>query len=186
VEGVSRFLNRVWRLFIDEDGKLNSSIKSVPPGENYERLYHQTVRKVGEDIENLRFNTAISQMMIFLNETMKLEVKPKKHLEGFILLLSPFAPHLCEELWKLCDHNTSLAYEDWPEYDVKKCIEANVEIVFQVNGKIRSKAAVTAGMQRSDVEKIALEDANVKKYLDGTKIVRIVFVPDKLVNIVIT
>jgi leucyl-tRNA synthetase len=185
VEGVFRFLNRVWRLFVNEEGKPEETIQDSEPTQAFERLYHQTVKKVGDDIESLRFNTAIAQMMIFLNDTMKLEVKPRKQLEKFVLLLSPFAPHLAEELWEKLGHTTSLAYESWPVYDESKCAESTVEVILQINGKIRSKISVALNTPEAELEKRALGDSNIQRYTDGKRIVKKIIVPNKLVNIVV-
>lgn len=185
VEGVFRFLNRVWRLFVNDEGVLDASIQDTAPTPDYERLYHQTVKKVGDDIDGLRFNTAISQMMIFVNETMKLEIKPRKQLEDFVLLLSPFAPHLAEELWEKLGHANTLAYESWPVYDEAKCAESKIEIVLQINGKIRGKVIVAKDTPEAELEKLALCDANIKRYTDGKRIVKKIIVPNKLVNIVV-
>jgi len=186
VEGVYRFLNRVWRLFITDDGTLDSSIMNVPPTPAFERLYHQTVKKVGEDIEALRFNTAISQLMIFTNEALKLERKPRALLEQFVLLLAPFAPHLAEELWQRLGHEKSLAYEPWPSYDPAKTLQETVEVVFQVNGKVRSKVQVAIDTAENELEQMALSDAHVKRHVDGKRIARTVVVKNKLVNFVVT
>lgn len=185
VEGVFRFLNRVWRLFVNDEGTLDASVGDIAPDPDYERLYHQTVKKVGDDIDGLRFNTAISQMMIFINETMKLEIRPRKQLEGFVLFLSPFAPHLAEELWQKLGHTSTLAYESWPVYDEAKCIESKVEVVLQINGKIRGKVIVAKDTPNAELERLALIDANIQRYTDGKRIVKIIIVPNKLVNIVI-
>ncbi len=185
VEGVFRFLNRVWRLYIDEQGSLDSSISDVEPMREFERLYHQTVKKVTEDIEALRFNTAISQMMIFVNEAMKLEKKPKKLMEQFILILSPFAPHIAEELWSRFGKTQTLAYEPWPEYDEGKCVEETIEVVIQINGKLRSKLLVPLNTPQTELERLAKEDQIVKKYTDGKTVRKIIVVPNKLVNIVV-
>ncbi len=185
VEGVYRFLNRVWRLFIDEAGVLDKSVQEAAPSAEFERLFHQTVKKVGEDIEGLRFNTAIAQMMIFVNEATKLNIRPRALLEGFILILSPFAPHMAEELWEKLGHAQSLAYETWPKYDEAKCAEESVEIVLQVNGKLRSKISVPARTPEKDLERQALEDVNIKRHIDGKRVVKIIVVQDKLVNVVI-
>jgi leucyl-tRNA synthetase len=186
VEGVYRFLNRVWRLFITDDGTLDSSITPIAPTPAFERLYHQTVKKVGEDIEALRFNTAISQLMIFTNEAMKLERKPRGILEQFVLLLAPFAPHLAEELWQRLGHEKTLAYEPWPSYDPAKTIEETVEVVFQVNGKVRSKVQVAIDTAETELERMALSDAHVKRHIDGKRLARTVVVKNKLVNFVVT
>jgi leucyl-tRNA synthetase len=186
VEGVHRFLNRVWRLFVTEVGTLEPSILDVPPSPDFERLYHQTVQKVGEDIENLRFNTAIAQLMIFVNEAMKLNEKPRQLLEQFVLLLSPFAPHLAEELWQRLGHTNTLAYEPWPTYDPAKTIEETVEVVFQVNGKVRSKVHVALNTDEQQLEQMALNDTHVKRHVDGKRIARTIVVKNKLVNFVVT
>ncbi|MCU0411892.1 MAG: leucine--tRNA ligase [Bacteroidetes bacterium] len=185
VEGVFRFLNRAWRLYVTEEGTLASNIVDDAPTEATERLYHQTVQKVGADIESLRFNTAISQMMIFVNEMMKLDARPRAVLEPFVLLLAPFAPHLAEELWQKLGHSHSLAYEPWPAFDPAKAAESSLEIVVQINGKVRAKIIVPAGTAATQLEALAFADENVRKYTDGKKIVKKIVVPDKLVNIVV-
>ncbi|MEX0602397.1 MAG: leucine--tRNA ligase, partial [Bacteroidota bacterium] len=152
VEGVYRFLNRVWRLFIAENGSIDEAIRDITPTPAFERVYHQTVKKVGEDIEGLRFNTAIAQLMVFVNEAMKLEVRPKILLERFVLLVSPFAPHLAEELWERLGHAESLAHAPWPSFDQSKTLEDVVEVVVQVNGKVRSKVQVPHGTDEATIE----------------------------------
>lgn len=186
VEGVHRFLNRVWRLFVNnEEGILESSIIDSDPTSDFERLYHQTAKKVTEDIEALRFNTAIAQMMIFVNEATKLEQRPRQTMEKFVLLLSPFAPHICEELWTILGHGSTLAMEPWPSFDPSKAIEQEIEVVFQVNGRLRSRTFVPINTDEPGLELRALADANVKKYLDGKKIVKRIVVKNKLVNFVV-
>lgn len=185
VEGVFRFLNRVWRLFVDENGAIDPTVAAIPAPDGFEQLFHQTVRKVGEDIEHLRFNTAISQMMIFVNEAYKLEKKPRHLMEQFILLLGPFAPHIAEELWERLGHKSSLAYAPWPEFDEEKARLKNVEVVFQVNGKVRSKVQVPAGTGEAELESIALEDDQVRRHIVGKTIARKIVVKDRLVNLVV-
>lgn len=185
VEGVFRFLNRVWRLFMTEDAGLNPAIETVPPTADFERIYHQTVKKVGEGIEGLRFNTAISQLMIFVNEAMKLEKLPRKELDQFVLLLAPFAPHIAEELWEALGHRQSLAYEPWPRYEAQKTLEDQIEIVLQVNGKVRGKLLIPQGADQANIEKLALQDANVQRHLEGKQVRRVIVVPNKIVNIVV-
>jgi leucyl-tRNA synthetase len=185
VEGVFRFLNRVWRLFVKEDMGLNPAIVDKQATPDFERLFHQTVKKVGEDIESLRFNTAISQLMIFINEAMKLEELPRKELEQFLLLLSPFAPHIAEELWEVTGHKGSLAFEPWPSFDDAKTIEDRVEIVLQVNGKVRGKLEVPQGTNEQEIERLARLDANILRHLEGKKVIRTIVVKNKLVNIVV-
>jgi len=124
-------------------------------------------------------------MMIFVNETMKLEVRPRRELEGFVQLVAPFAPHLAEELWEKLGHMTSLAFEPWPVYDEAKCIESTVEVVLQINGKIRSKIAVALNTASAELERMAFEDPNIKRYIEGKRILKKIVVPNKLVNLVI-
>jgi leucyl-tRNA synthetase len=184
VEGVYRFLNRVWRLVVDEEGTLDAGLMDVVPDAELERVYHETVKKVGEDIETLRFNTAISQMMIFVNEVMKRDAHPRRVLEPFVLLLAPFAPHLAEELWSRLGHRESLTYEPWPSYDVEKLKRATVEVVLQVNGKVRGKIDVDIDTPEHDLEAMALADENVKRHLADKKVAKAVVVKNRLVNIV--
>jgi len=186
VEGVFRFLNRVWRLFVDEDSDgLNPVIQDIPAPPDFERLFHQSVKKVGEDIESLRFNTAISQLMIFVNEAMKLEQLPRRNMGQFVLLLAPFAPHMAEELWHRLGHADSLANEPWPSYDPAKIVEEMVTVVLQVNGKVRSRLIVAEGTEEKKLESLAHHDQNIKRYTDGKQVVRTVVVKNKLVNIVV-
>jgi len=181
-EGVYRFLGRVWRLFCDEDGKLILD-DSEPPG-TLLKVLHQTIKKVGEDTDALAFNTAISQMMIFVNEVTAQEQRPRKLLEPFVLLLAPYAPHLAEELWQKLGHNQSLAYEPWPKFEPSLLKEDTVTIVLQVNGKLRDRADVSAQISQKDLEALALANGRVKEHLAGKQVRKVIVVPGKLVNIV--
>jgi len=185
VEGVFRFLNRVWRLYVDDEGNLHPDLKPIPVDVDIERVYHATVKKVAEDIEALRFNTAVSQMMIFVNEVMKTETHTRQLLEPFVLVLAPFAPHLSEELWQKLGHKSSLAYEPWPSYDPSKLQETTIEVVLQVNGKLRSKISVAKDTPEHELETMSLADENVRRHLDGKKLVRTIVVKNKLVNLVV-
>jgi leucyl-tRNA synthetase len=185
VEGVSRFLNRVWRLYMTDEGNIDPAIQTIPVTSELETLYHFTIKKVGDDVEGLHFNTAISQMMIFVNEVMKAEKRPRQLLEPFILLLSPFAPHIAEELWEKLGHATSLAYEPWPSYDATKLRQEITEIVFQVNGKVRGKLTAPVDLAEKDLEAMALADDGVKRHIDGKQVVKAIVVKNKLVNIVV-
>jgi leucyl-tRNA synthetase len=185
VEGVFRFLNRVWRLYVDDEEKLHADLKVVLVDAAIERQYHATVKKVAEDIDGLRFNTAISQMMIFVNEVMKTETRPRQLLEPFILLIAPFAPHLAEEVWQKLGHTTSLAYEPWPVFDPAKLEEGSVEVVVQMNGKLRAKLTVAKDTSEHDLESLCLADENVKRHLDGKSIVKLIVIKNRLVNIVV-
>ena len=185
VEGVYRFLNRVWRLYVDDQGDLDPALSGIPPTPEMEQLYHATIKKITEDIEALRFNTAISQMMILVNEVTKLHVRPRSLLESFVLLLGPFAPHIAEELWARLGHSTTMAYEPWPSYDEKKIQKSMVEVVLQVNGKVRSKIEVALDTPEHDLEALCLADEAVRRHMDGKKLVNAIVVKNKLVNIVV-
>jgi leucyl-tRNA synthetase len=185
VEGVFRFLNRVWRLYLDDEGHLHPDLKHVPVDAAVERTYHAMVKKVAEDIEGLRFNTAISQMMIFVNEVMKAEVRPRQLLEPFVLVLSPFSPHIAEELWQKLGHHGSLAHEPWPAYDPSKLQQTTVEVVVQINGKLRGKLMVAMDTPEHELETMCLADDNVKRHLDGKKIIKAIIVKNRLVNLVV-
>ncbi len=185
VEGVSRFLNRVWRLYVDEEGAVHPDLRVVPVPAEVETVYHATAKKVGEDIEALRFNTAIAQMMIFINEITRSELRPRQLLEPFLLLLAPFAPHIAEELWEKLGHRESLAREPWPVYDPARLQQSTVEIVLQVNGKLRGKIGVAVGTVEAELEKLALADPVVRKYTDGKTVAKVIVVKGKLVNVVV-
>ena len=185
VEGVHRFLNRAWRMLVDEDGNLLPSVREVSMSPEQEKLHHQTVKKVTADIDSLNFNTAISQLMIFVNEFLNADPKPRAAMDQFVLLLSPFAPHLAEELWKKLGHAGTLAYEAWPEYDEAKTAESSVELVVQVNGKVRTKIPIAVDAEEETVRRMVLADANVRRYTEGKEIVRVVVVKNKLVNLVV-
>lgn len=185
VEGVLRFLNRVWRLYVDDDGGLDPDVKMTSLTPELERVYHATVKKVGEDIEALRFNTAISQMMIFVNEVTRGEIRPRQILEPFVIILAPFAPHIAEELWLKLGHTTSLTYEPWPSYDASKLQQSTVEVVVQVNGKVRSRISVAVDTTEKELEALSLADDGVRKHMDGKKLAKVIVVKNKLVNLVV-
>jgi leucyl-tRNA synthetase len=183
VEGITRFLDRVWRLYTQEDGAL-----AVGGGEaslELRRVLHQTIRKVTEDVEALKFNTAISQMMVFVNEVMKQPERPRTLLEPFVLVLAPFAPHLGEELWRKLGHAGSLAYAPWPAFDRALCVEDTVTVAVQVNGKLRATLEVARGAEQAAVQAAALADARVSKYVNGGTVRKAIFVKDKLLNLVV-
>jgi len=184
LDGARRFLDRVWRLFVDENGGLNPKIVDNAESDTLERLYHQTVKKVTEDYEAIRFNTAISQLMVFINEAYKATTLPKAYMEGFVKLLSPVCPHITEELWEKLGHNSTIAYESWPAYDEAKLVEDEVEIVVQVNGKVRAKLNVPVDASKEQLEQIAMEDEKIKEQIEGKTIRKVIAVPGKLVNIV--
>jgi leucyl-tRNA synthetase len=148
-------------------------------------VLHQSIQKVTHDIETLGFNTAISQMMILVNDLTKLEKRPRAALETLLLLLAPFAPHLAEECWKRLGHEQTLAYESWPKADPQYLIEDTVEIVVQVQGKVRGKLVIAPKSDMDQAAKAAQELPDLKPWLDGKTIVKIITVPDKLVNFVV-
>jgi leucyl-tRNA synthetase len=185
VEGVFRFLNRLWRLCLDDAGNPDPRLSVDAPTPELERVYHTTVKKVGEDIEGLRFNTAIAQLMIFINEVMKTELRPRAIIEPFILLVAPFAPHIAEELWEKLGHSTSLSHEPWPVFDAAKIRSNTIEIVLQVNGKLRGKMEVPVDTTQEDLKRRAAADEGVAKYTAGKAVVNMIVVKNRLVNIVV-
>lgn len=184
LDGARRFLDRVWRLYVKDDGSLKDKIEKGTKAEQLEKVYHQTVKKVTEDIEGLRFNTSISQMMVFVNEAYKAETLPRDYMEGFVKLLSPVAPHVAEELWEKLGHQETISYEPWPAYDESLLVEDEIEIVIQVMGKVRSKVMVDKNTAKDDLEKIALNDEKIKEIIDGKTVRKVIVIPGKLVNIV--
>ena len=182
LEGVYRFLGRVWRLYCNEDGKL--ILDDSEPAGTLLKVLHQTIKKVGEDTEALAFNTAISQMMIFVNEVTAQERRPRKLLEPFVLALAPYAPHLAEELWEKLGHQQTLAYEAWPGFDEALLKENTVTVILQVNGKVRDRVDTPAEISREDLEKLALANERVREHLAGKQVKKIIVVTGKLVNVV--
>lgn len=184
LDGARRFLDRVWRLFVDDDGSLSSKIKDGDEDKTLEKVYHQTVKKVTEDFEHLRFNTAISQLMVFVNEAYKAQSLPKQYAEGFVKLLAPICPHIGEELWEKLGHEGTISYEAWPAYDEAKLVDDEVEIVVQINGKVRAKLKVPADANKEVLEELAMEEERIKEQISGKTIRKVIAVPGKLVNIV--
>ena len=187
IEGVHRFLNKVWRLFIDENDNLNPAIKDIEPSNEVDILINRTIKNVTDDIEDkeMKFNTCISEMMIFVNEISKEDVLPLNVMENFVKLLSPFAPHIAEELWSKLGHKDSITFEKWPEYDANKLRKNIITVVGQVNGKVRTKLDIEADLSDDEVLNIFKKDEKIKKYLDGKEIVKEFVVKNKLVNIVV-
>ena len=186
VEGVCRFLNKVWRLVIDQNsGKPVSDITDEPMDRDGERLLHQTIRKVTDDIESLSYNTAISQLMIFVNDLAKRPKRSRQAVETLVLLLSPMAPHICEELWQRLGHADTLAYEKWPECDEASLAQDSVTIVVQINGKPRAKLELPAGLDKDALLAAVKANPDVAKHTDGKTIVKEIAVPGRLVNLVV-
>lgn len=178
VEGAKRFLNRVWAFFTEE-----SNLTEAPVPE-LEKVYHRTVKKVTDDFEKLAFNTAISQMMIFVNAVYKAGKCPKNYAEGLIKMLSCICPHIGEEIWSILGHNDTIAYENWPEYDESKTVDDAVEIVVQINGKVKARLTIAVDEAKEDVIVKAKADPAVSALIEGKNIVKEIYVPNKLVNIV--
>ncbi|WP_313264086.1 leucine--tRNA ligase [Enterococcus sp.] len=183
LEGSRKFLDRVWRLIVDENGKMRDRITTFNDGK-LSKVYHQTVKKVTEDFEQLHFNTAISQLMVFVNEAYKADALPYEYVEGFVQLLAPIAPHIGEELWSILGNDNGISYVPWPTYDESALVEDEIEVVFQVNGKVRAKAMVPADAEKAVLEQLAQENELVQEQLQGKTIHKVIVVPNKLVNIV--
>ncbi|MBM7585046.1 leucyl-tRNA synthetase [Bacillus pakistanensis] len=183
LDGARRFLDRVWRLLIADDGALSDKV-TESENKDLEKTYHQTVQKVTENYEDLRFNTGISQLMVFINDAYKAESLPKEYVEGFVKMLAPIAPHIAEELWSKLGHEGTISYETWPTYDEAKLVDNEVEIVFQVNGKVRAKLTVAKDLSKDELEKFAMGDAKVQEHIGGKSVRKVIAVPGKLVNIV--
>jgi leucyl-tRNA synthetase len=209
IQGVHRFLGRVWRLFVDENSmeafeqavaagtpaeqalatvKLSPAIRDVEPTAEQLKLLHATIKAVTDDLDAMGFNTAISRMMECVNEVMRGiaagQPFPRKMAEPFLLLVAPFAPHLGEQLWQLLGHRESVAYAPWPAYDSALLVAKEVEVVFQVNGKLRDRVKVAAGLSQAELEKVALANEKVRQHTTGKTVRKVIVVPDKLVNIV--
>ena len=183
LDGARRFLDRVWRLLIEDNGELSSKVQESNDT-TLERVYHQTVKKVTEDYEGLRFNTGISQLMVFINDAYKVDVLPKQYVEGFVKLLAPICPHTTEELWSKLGHEDTISYEAWPAFDEAKLVDDEVEIVVQINGKVRAKVNVPAEASREELQDIAMANEDVQEFIEGKTVRKVIAVPGKLVNIV--
>ncbi len=188
VSGVRNFLDRVWRLVIDQHApqmQLHPAVADVEPNEEQLRVLHRTIKAVTEDIEKMSFNTAIARMMEFVNFFTHQDPRPKRALEQFVLLLSPFAPHLAEELWQALGHEQSLAYEPWPEWEEKYVKQETLELPVQVNGKVRGRITVPADADQEQIKQAALSDEKVAAYVQGKQVARVIVVPGRLVNVVV-
>jgi len=187
VSGTRRFLDRVWRMAVNGDGSgpsdKASDIESVDNKE-LERALHLAIKRVTEAVTSLRFNTAIADMMVFANEATKAKVVPTKWIEAFIQILSPFAPHLCDEIWQLYGHQTGLAYHPWPSYDESKMVLDTITLAIQIKGKTRGTIEVSADISEAEAIAAAKAEPKIAKYLEGKTIRREIYVPKRLVNLV--
>ena len=184
LDGARRFLDRIWRLFMNEDGSVSSKIVTSNDGK-LEKVYHQTVKKVTEDYEGIRFNTAISQMMVFINDAYKAPQLPVEYVKGFVQILAPLAPHLAEELWEKLGGTETISYVVWPTFDESKLVENEIEMAIQFNGKVRTKIVVRKDFSKDELEKAVLADSRVIEILEGKDIKKVIAIPGKLVNIVV-
>jgi leucyl-tRNA synthetase len=208
VEGVYRFLGRVWRLFIDDESEvafeqklttspksaillreihLKRSITDIEPTPAQNKLLHATIKKVTEDLDGMRFNTAISALMMFVNDATGWETLPRSVLLNFLKLLQPFAPHIAEELFSKFVSNdaATLAYLSWPVYDPAVLVESTVELPVQVNGKLRGKVVVSADASPAEIEEVVLAAAWLKPFIEGKTIKKVIVVPKRVVNIAV-
>ncbi len=188
VNGVRGFLDRVWRMMVNdraEQVELNAAVQEIPATDEQNRTLHRTIHGITQDIERMQFNTAIAKMMEFTNFFLKCDVRPKSAMTTFTLLLSPFAPHLAEELWQLLGHPTTLAYEPWPEAEEQWLKDDTIEIPVQVNGKLRAQIRIPAEADQAEMEAAARADDKVAENLNGKTIVKVVVVPKRMVNFVV-
>ena len=185
IEGVDRFLQRLWRLVVSAEGRVNPAIQEAAVEGELRTVLHRTIREVTEDIEHLRLNTAIAQLMVCLNRLVGEAVLPRQAVETFVLLVAPFAPHLAEELWQRLGHRESLAYVSWPRHDPHALEQAQITWVVQINGKVRARLTLPAETSDKHLKAAVLADAQVKRYVDGQPMKQFIVVPRKLVNIVV-
>ena len=183
LDGSRRFLDRIWRLLVTEDDTLTDKVVAQN-NKSLDKTYHQTVKKVTEDFDTLNFNTAISQLMVFINDCYKANEIYKPYIEGFIKMLAPIAPHISEELWAKLGHEETITYQPWPSFDEAMLVDDEVEIVIQVNGKVRAKLKIAKDATKEEMEQLALENDVVKSEIEGKDIKKVIAVPQKLVNIV--
>ena len=187
VEGVNRFLNRSWRLFFGDNEEQVLNISDSDPTSEQLKTLHEAIKKVTEDIENMRFNTAISALMIFVNEAINWKSIPKSVADSFVILLSPFSPHIAEEIWNRLGHKNSIAYEEWPQFNEDYLKSDSIELPVQVNGKVRANITIPSDriQDKGFVIGLAKQHENIQKYLDGTTMIKEIFVPGRIVNLVV-
>jgi len=188
VSGVRGFLDRVWRMIVDdraENVELNAAVQDIEPSAEHKRMLHKTIKAVSEDLDQMAFNTALARMMEFTNYFTKENTRPKSAMEPFVLLLSPFAPHLTEELWELLGHEQTLAFEPWPEFDESLIKEDTLEIPVQIKGKLRSRVRMPADADKATMEAAARDDPRIAEWLQGKTVVKVIVVPGRMVNFVV-
>jgi len=186
IEGVHRFLRKIWRECLNEEGAVNPRVVDAGAlSAETEKLRHETIKVVGEHIESLRFNTAISQMMILVNALQKEAVLPRQALLDLLRLLAPFAPHLAEELWSRMDQSGSIQDAGWPAYDPAKLVATTITVVFQVNGKHRGDAQVPVNVTEEELVKLAYDHPKVSPHVQGKPLKRSIYVKGKLINLLV-
>jgi leucyl-tRNA synthetase len=188
VSGVRGFLDRVWRMITNERAEaveLNAAVQAVEPTAEQHRMLHKTIKAVSDDLDQMAFNTAIARMMEFTNFFLKEEARPKAAMDPFVLLLSPFAPHISEELWRALGHDQTLAYEPWPAYDEVLIKEETIEIPVQINGKLRGRIQIPAESDRDAQEAAARAHPKIAAMLEGKTVVKTIVVPGRMVNYVV-
>lgn len=179
VDGARKFINRVWNFMTNEENIVAENDGTLT------KVYHQTVKKVTDDFEQLGFNTAISQMMIFMNAAYKAGKCPKEYAEGFVKMFSCICPHVGEELWQMFGHDTTIAFENWPVYDKEALVENTVEIGVQVNGKVKGTVEISVEESGENVIAKAKEVPSVAAVIEGKTIVKEIYVKGKIVNLVV-
>ncbi|MFT8527126.1 MAG: leucine--tRNA ligase [Oenococcus sp.] len=182
--GIRRYLDRVWRIFTDDGEGINPAIVDENNGK-LDKIYNQTVKKVTDDYSAMHFNTAISQMMVFVNECFKNDQLPKKYMDAFLQLLNPVAPHLTEELWQRMGHKATITYAAWPAYDSSALAEEQIEMAVQINGRVRSKITSPVKISSQELAELAQADPEVQKQLAGKQVVKVIAIPGKIINIVV-
>jgi leucyl-tRNA synthetase len=188
VNGVHRFLSGVWRNIIDdraETTQLSPAVRDLPADKATLRLLHETIQRVTDNLDAMKFNTGIAAMMIFNNHLTKMEVRPRAAIEPFVLLLAPFAPHIAEELWQALGHKDTLAYEPWPKADPALLKSDTIEVPVQVNGKLRSRLTVPADNDEKAIEAAAMADEKIMAFIAGKHVKKVIVAKGKLVNIVV-
>ncbi|MBB1110210.1 leucine--tRNA ligase [Limosilactobacillus sp. pH52_RY] len=183
LHGANKWVQRVWRLLMDDNNHLRDRVSTFNDGK-LTKVYNQTVKKVTEDYERMHFNTAISQLMVFVNEAYKVDDLPVEYMKGFVKMIAPIMPHMAEELWSQFGESETITYQPWPTYDPKALVEDEVEMIVQVNGKVRAKIKMAKDTDRDEAQQLALANEHVKKFTDGKDIKKVIVVPNKIVNIV--
>lgn len=184
LHGANKWTQRVWRLLMDDNNHLRDRVSTYNDGK-LTKVYNQTVKKVTDDFERMHFNTAISQLMVFVNEAYKADVLPVEYMEGFVKMIAPLMPHLAEELWSQFNESETITYQPWPTYDEKALVEDEVEMIVQVNGKVRAKIKMAKDADNKDVEDAALANEHVHSFVDGKDVKKVIVIPNRIVNIVV-